>query len=483
MLYVRLSEITEASTSIERQETELREHASREGWDVVEVLADEGISGRLSRDNADRAVAMLASGEADVLAVWKFDRWSRQGLGAVAALIAALDKRPGASFVALRDGLSSDAPAWRIIASVLAETARMEAENTSARVRSAMQRARRARRYSGGNLPIGYESAPAPDGDGRILVPSPTTAPLLREAARRILDEGQSTYAVTLFLNRGPARPPRAESWSVQAVTQALTGNAIVGRVTSGGDVLRDDDGMPLQMWEPVLDLDDWHALRALVEQRRAVRAPVGERSSSRSRLLSGLVACAACGAPMYLRSNGSGVKTYGCSTRGKGRDCTASAVITAERVEEYVAERFLDLFGSHPVLAPVEVERPAVDLVEAERALAEITERLDASDLDDDEGDEHLLAQRRALRVRVRTLRASSAPATVQMQETGETVREVWQRSDVHGRRDLLANTFAAVEVSKGTRGRTGLDPSRVRLVGRHEIDPASDALAGQLD
>ena len=150
VLYLRLSSSDDASTSIRRQEADLRLRAEREGWDVAAVLVDDGISGGKARANADEALAMLRDGRADVLAVWKFDRWSRQGLGALAALIDVLDARPDALFVADRDGLSSSQPAWRIIASVLAEVARMERENTRARVLSSLAHLRTSGRYAGG---------------------------------------------------------------------------------------------------------------------------------------------------------------------------------------------------------------------------------------------------------------------------------------------------------------------------------------------
>lgn len=68
VLYLRLSAVTDDSTSIVRQERDLREHATRRGWKVVDVLIDNGVSGRKSRANAARAVDMLASDEADALA-------------------------------------------------------------------------------------------------------------------------------------------------------------------------------------------------------------------------------------------------------------------------------------------------------------------------------------------------------------------------------------------------------------------------------
>ena len=72
-LYLRLSETSDASTSIARQEADLKDLAEREGWKVVHVLTHDGVSGRKEREKATEALRLLASGEVDVLAVWKLD--------------------------------------------------------------------------------------------------------------------------------------------------------------------------------------------------------------------------------------------------------------------------------------------------------------------------------------------------------------------------------------------------------------------------
>lgn len=41
---------------------------------MVDVLKDDGISGGISRAKADRALEMLQTGDADILAVWRADR-------------------------------------------------------------------------------------------------------------------------------------------------------------------------------------------------------------------------------------------------------------------------------------------------------------------------------------------------------------------------------------------------------------------------
>jgi len=490
--YLRLSVSHDTSTSIVRQREDLEALAEREGWDVTTVFADDGESGGKDRPNAREALRMLRAGEIDVLAVAKLDRWSRQGLGAVADLVAALDHREKAGdpalFVALADGLRSDQPAWRIIATVLAEIAREERRNTQYRTKSSIAKLKRSGRFSGGTVPVGFRTAPAPDGAGRVLVPDADEAAALTAAAEQIV-AGSSVYAAVATLNASGVRPRRAASWSVQALGQALTGPAIVGRVTVDGEVLRGDDGLPAQVWPPAISLDLWHAVRSTLDDRRAAAPVVGERKPGRrSRLLSGLATCAECGAPLYVRrSSGKkgsdgvrqpGVAIYSCSARSNGRPCPG-VIVTAERVEEHVEALYLRMVGHYAAVRPVVEETPAVDLIEAEASLAAVSARLTELDLDDAD-EERLLAQRRTLRARVRELRgaASSTPATVTFVETGRSFGEVWAdaEGDLDARRELLAAAFSSIAIAKGRRGRTGLDPARV-LVQMRQVPEDYDA------
>jgi ATP-dependent Clp protease ATP-binding subunit ClpB len=63
--------------------------------------------------------------------------------------------------------------------------------------------------------------------------------------------------------------------------------------------------------------------------------------AQARARLLSGIVTCALCDAPLYLRANGAGHAAYGCSSKSNGRPCDGVS-ISADVLEEYVTGRFL---------------------------------------------------------------------------------------------------------------------------------------------
>ncbi|YP_010678232.1 serine integrase [Arthrobacter phage Reedo] len=474
ILYTRLSISDDASTSLSRQEADLRALADREGWDVVRVLTDDGISGRKARANAAEALRMLREDEADVLAVWKFDRWSRQGLAAVADLVNTLDAVPSARFVALGDGLNSTQPAWRIIASVLAEVARMEADNTATRVRSSIAALRKSSRFAGGVVPFGYRTAPAPDGPGRILEPNPSEAAIIRELADEIL-AGASLFKLALDLtargvpaSRSPyrlavnaGRNPEGLSrgvWKVVSLQKIMTGDALLGRVTHKGTVLTDADGVPVRVWEPILDLPTLTRLRA-----RLAPAEAKPKRVRAARLLSGLVYCSHCGSKCYVRTSG-GYPIYGCASRSFGLSCPQPR-ITATGLEDYVAERFLAVVGDAPEVEEVElVSDPgtAEALAEIEAALQEASTALTADDADLPA----LMARLASLKARRAELRAIPATLTREILPTGRTLREAWlAEDDVDRRRNLLLEGLDHVKIKMRNRHGKKFEPERVEI------------------
>ena len=85
-LYARVS--TDAQ-STENQLRELREAASRLGWDVVAEFADQGISGAKGRKDRPQLDAMLkgvSRKEFDVVAAWSVDRLGRSLIDLVGLL-------------------------------------------------------------------------------------------------------------------------------------------------------------------------------------------------------------------------------------------------------------------------------------------------------------------------------------------------------------------------------------------------------------
>lgn len=486
VLYYRLSSSTEVSTSIKRQRADLAALAEREAWEVVAEFTDDGISGKKTRANADAALALVRAGDADVLAVAKFDRWSRQGLGAVAALIDVLDERPSAKFVALADGLRSDQPAWRIIASVLAEVARMEADNTSYRIKSMQKRLTSERRFAGGRTPFGFKTAPNPDGPGRILTPNPTEAAVVREVAERILG-GESRHQIVRDLNArqiptGNSEARRAiiagrdpdglpiGSWYVSTLSTVWTGEVLAGRVIYDKRVVMDEHGVPLQVWEPVLDAGTLSRLQATLRDPRkhdrygnerpvAVDRPQRHRAS---RLLSGVLFCAYCDRRLRVHSS-NGKPTYRCATATEGLLCPSPRTL-AEPIEAYVTKVYLAGASDLPetTIEQVVTDPGTADALAAvEDAIRDAGLALGADDADADA----LLRRLAGLKARRAELRSTPTSIEFEVRATGRTLGEAWAADeDVDRRRGLLLALMDHVTLASAEAKRT-FDPRRVEI------------------
>lgn len=487
VLYLRLSAVVDDSTSIDRQERDLRDHASRQGWDVVRVLVDEGISGRKARAKAAEAVRLIADEEADVLAVWKLDRFTRQGWDGLGELSRALDRRKAdrrpALFVALQDGLTSDQSAFRLIAGVLSEVARSEADNAAARIKNSISyRKTTTNKYAGGAaVPFGYRSIPAPDGVGRVLVHDPEEAAIVRDVAARLLTGVEPLSKICADLqgrgvptSKSPARRAlRAGEpadgldrglWRSSTLRSLFTSDLLLGRVKHHGDLIRDADGLPASVWPPLLDLATLEALRARLGHfpSRGGPGPRQEKRKGRAaRLLSGVAFCAICDSRMFVTTSG-GRPIYACASSWNSGDCP-SPKINALGLEEHVSARFLAFAGNWPEVETVteaDSSTTEANLREVEAALREASGAM----LDDGADLPAIAARIGALKARRDELRAFPAVTSSRTVATGRTLAEAWAEAvsdDV--KRSLLLEALDSVTVAPTTSRRSPIDPDRV--------------------
>lgn len=107
-VYARVS--TATGQSPEMQLAEMREYASRRGWNVFREYVDLGVSGaKQSRPELDRLMSDACRRNFDIVLCWKVDRFGRS-LKHLVNAIADLDSY-GVAFVSLRDNLDLSTPA------------------------------------------------------------------------------------------------------------------------------------------------------------------------------------------------------------------------------------------------------------------------------------------------------------------------------------------------------------------------------------
>lgn len=260
--YARLSKATEESTSIERQLELARTTAEGRGWELLGTDVDEDVSAtrtRLERPGLNRLRARVAAGGVDAVVVWRVDRLARS-LSDLLILVEEFAEK-GTALVSATEPFDSTTPGGKAMLSMLGVFAALEADTVRERVSASREALRQARRFPGGRVPYGYRTAPNPVGAGRILVPDEFEAGIVREAAERVL-QGESLYAVVNDLNSRGVKPRTAAAWAISSLKWLLVGDSVLGRVTVGGDVMRDDAGLPLEVWTPLIDGDTSARLR-----------------------------------------------------------------------------------------------------------------------------------------------------------------------------------------------------------------------------
>lgn len=139
-LYARVS-TTGNGQSPEMQLRELREYATRRGFDIAGEYVDTGISGaKDSRPELNRLMADAHQRRFDAVCVWKFDRFARS----VSHLLRALEtfKALGIEFVSFSEQMDTTTPTGKMIFTVLGAVAELERSLIAERVRAGLRNAR-----------------------------------------------------------------------------------------------------------------------------------------------------------------------------------------------------------------------------------------------------------------------------------------------------------------------------------------------------
>jgi len=140
-LYLRVS--TGDGQTIENQRQALEEMAARAGWQVVEVYADEGISGTKGRERRpafDRMLKAALRRKFDMIAVWSVDRLGRS-LQDLVAFLSEL-KAAGVDLFLHQQALDTSSPSGRALFQMLGVFAEFEAAMIRERTLAGLARAR-----------------------------------------------------------------------------------------------------------------------------------------------------------------------------------------------------------------------------------------------------------------------------------------------------------------------------------------------------
>lgn len=474
-LYARLSKkADEHNLSLDGMVKEMIERCHKEGWEPRYIHTDDGISGgKRDRDEFTAWLADATEGRAQILMNPSTDRLTREGLNVAANILDVVEgKDPTTGRVTSRpvrlvdlQGIDSEhGDAFRFRFVVQAEVGRSERERIRTRARSTAKRLREAGRVrGGGGTPYGYRIAKAADGKGYTYEVVREEAEVVKEIARRILDD-QSPSRVARWLNHAGHKPRRAAEWRAIVVRNMITGHAILGRMSSNGVPLRNDDGEIVQHFPAIISLAEHNAIVDILGERKFT---FNSRPVRKGHLLSGMLLCYACNRPMYVGGSGSRV-SYRCASRGNGQVCERSTSAVKSAVETAITGLYLSKYGNEPMYRTRTVVEGVDDLAviqeDIKECLADIAQAATPE------------AVERLQKLQRRRAEAESRPPVKRTlkEPTGQTVAQWWEdpRTHLDDKRDALRNAYGRLTLHPGKRGAHGFDVTRLTFEHSTEED-----------
>jgi DNA invertase Pin-like site-specific DNA recombinase len=196
--YVRVSTAEQATdgVSLDAQRTKIAAWAELNGYELVAVHVDAGLSGsRADNRPALQAALTEACRQKAALVVYSLSRLARSTRDAI-AISERLD-RAGADLVSLSERIDTTTAAGKMVFRMLAVLAEFERDQIAERTATAMQHKASCGEFTGGGVPYGYNL-----GDDGVHLIEKVAEQLVIAEARRLRAAGLSLRAVAAELAR-----------------------------------------------------------------------------------------------------------------------------------------------------------------------------------------------------------------------------------------------------------------------------------------
>ena len=323
-LYARVSTFQQADEgqSIQAQIQALRTHAERRNYTIVDIYADDGISGSLfsERDELQRLLTDVERGKIDIICFVKLDRWFRSVRHYVNTQ-AILDEH-GVVWETVWERYETVSPQGRLMVTQMLAFAEFESSNTALRINKTFDFKKQNHEILSGKVPFGYKIV------DKHLVIDPEKADIARQVFQTYIDTGG--ISETLRKTEGLGLPK-----TQRAMKKMLQNRKYIGECYGIENY-----------HEAIIDRDMFDTVQDMLN--RNVR-----QSKTRTYIFSGLCTCSNCGRRMIgttdrNKSKGTRYKTYICSGHYRAiKDCDNTKILNEKKLEKYLVENLKELaFG-----------------------------------------------------------------------------------------------------------------------------------------
>lgn len=343
--------------SLDAQEKACREYASKNGYEIVKVYSDEGISGK-SIKNRPAFRQMLTdakSGLFDLVIIWKLTRIARNMLDTLYASNHLEKHNVGLYSISEQFDLTTSS--GRMMMQLLASFAEFEREGIASNVAMSMEALVRDKKRPAGGRRIGYVSGTNSDGLKELII-DPEEAKLVQLIYQKYL-AGNGYRAIANSLNRQGFKTVKGNAFSTTAVKdilhnyQTYNGYHVYGRYKEWEKKRRKGKNPNPVIVKGTHEkiIDDETAKK--VAKRLELESFQPKWNNQGANLLTGLLRCPQCGATMAANNTTNTMKDgtkkriryYSCSRfRNQGSSVCHANSIRADFAEEFVADRLKEI-------------------------------------------------------------------------------------------------------------------------------------------
>lgn len=326
-IYARVSTTNQAQEgySIDGQLSALSSYCDAKGWQVYDTYTDAGHTGsNMDRPALQRLLLDINRKKVDAVLIYKLDRLSRNVRDTL-YLAKDIFEANGISFISLSENIDTSTAMGALFLTLLSAIAEFEREQITERMQMGkVGRAKSGKAMSWVVPPFGYNYID----DGYVV--NEFEAQLVREMFDYYIKTSSVTALVVKLNEEGHIG--KDIDWTYRTVKQTLTNPVHIGKNQFKGNVYDGDH-------EAIVSEATFNLVQSMMDKNR--REAYNPRPFESKYMLSGLIRCGECGAPMMailgnVRLDGTRKRYYRCKSfkkySGAGKNyshikCTSKSV------------------------------------------------------------------------------------------------------------------------------------------------------------